>query len=127
MAVGSYDINKQRFYKTERKDIMSKLRVWHIPQVPMKSFYIPVETVEEGKKVMDTLAAYDLFQFENHVKPDFANASGLQMFDEEEQEWCDWYIETDKDYFDNVDDYCEGNKVIEQFSNEMFSQLKQHG
>ena len=27
-----------------------KLRVWWIPQVPMEAFYIPVESVEEGKK-----------------------------------------------------------------------------
>lgn len=38
---------------------MSKLRVWWIPQVGATedSFYVPVETVEEGKKVMDMLTA----------------------------------------------------------------------
>lgn len=34
---------------------MDKLRVWWIPQVGATegAFYIPVETIEEGKKVMD--------------------------------------------------------------------------
>ena len=35
-----------------------KLRVWWIPQVGLSdAFYIPVKSVEEGKKVMDILAA----------------------------------------------------------------------
>ncbi len=50
---------------------MSKLRVWWIPQVGADggSFYIPVDTVEEGRKVMDLLAAYDAFQLQNRIKP----------------------------------------------------------
>lgn len=45
---------------------MSKLRVWWIPQVGMEqTFYIPVNSVEEGKKMIDVLAAYDAFQYQN--------------------------------------------------------------
>ncbi len=44
---------------------MSKLRVWWIPQVPMASFYVPVNSVLEGKKVLDMLAAYDAFQLQH--------------------------------------------------------------
>ena len=107
---------------------MSKLRVWWVPQVPMKSFYIPVETPEEGKKILDMLGAYDLFQLQNNVKPDFCNIGGLQMWDEEEQDWCDWYIETEYDYFDDLDEYCssdecERKEELEEFSSELFSQI----
>ena len=72
---------------------MSKLRVWHIPQVPMKAFYVEVETPEEAIKVLDILADYDLFQFENRVKPDYCNAQGLEEWDEQEGEWYEWYSE----------------------------------
>ena len=65
-----------------------KLRVWWIPQIPMKAFYVDVSSVEEGVKIMDVLAYYDLFQFEHRVKPDYCNAGGLQML--EEGEWVDW-------------------------------------
>lgn len=36
---------------------MCKLRVWHIPQVGMDGygFFVPVGSVEEGKRVMDIL------------------------------------------------------------------------
>lgn len=76
---------------------MSKLRVWHIPQVPMKAFHVDVETPEEAIKVLDILAHYDLFQFENRVKPDYCNAQGLEVWDEQEGEWCEWYSEDGMD------------------------------
>lgn len=100
-----------------------KLRVWHIPQVPGKPFYIPVNDIREAKKVMDILAYYDLFQLENNIKPDFCNASGVEIWDEEAKEWCDWYLETEDDYFDDVDEYLENNEEIQKFSQELFSQL----
>jgi hypothetical protein len=41
------------------------LRVWWIPQVPMQAFYVPVKNIDEAILVLDTLAKYDIFQFEN--------------------------------------------------------------
>ena len=65
-----------------------KLRVWWIPQVGIKNtFYVPVESAEEGKKLLDVLACYDLFQLNNNIKPDFCNMGGLQVYDEEDKEW----------------------------------------
>ena len=57
--------------------------------------YVDVKTVAEGVKVMDTLAKYDEFQYENKIKPDYANAGGLQMCDPEQpsEGWVDWYDE----------------------------------
>lgn len=102
---------------------MSKMRVWHIPQVPMKAFNVPVETVEEAKKIMDIFAAYDLFQLENKIKPDFTNNSGLEVFDDESQEWKDWDLQNEDDYYDNIDIYLEDNEEVRKFSEELFSQL----
>lgn len=67
------------------------LRVWWIPQVPMKAFHVPVKSIDEAKLVLDTLTRYDLFQLENNIKPDFCNAGGLVVF--EDGDWCDWYDE----------------------------------
>lgn len=100
-----------------------KLRVWHIPQVPGKPFYIPVNDIREAKKVMDILAYYDLFQLENNIKPDFCNANGVEIWDEETKEWYDWYLETEDDYFDDVDEYLENDEEIQKFSQELFLQL----
>lgn len=76
-----------------------KLRVWWIPQITCKPFYVDVGSLEEGVKVMDMLAEYDLFQYDNNIKPDYCNAGGLQVFDPEDDtdgpngSWCDWYDE----------------------------------
>lgn len=72
-----------------------KLRVWHIPQLPMEPFYVEVSTPEEGALVLRALANYDLFQFEKNVKPDYCNAQGLEVF--EDGEWVEWHDDQDED------------------------------
>ncbi len=75
-----------------------KLRIWWIPQVPMKAFRVEVETPQEAKKLLEILANYDIFQFENKIKPDYSNVGGLESYDQESKEWSDWYDEkTGKD------------------------------
>lgn len=72
------------------------LRVWWKPQIPCKSFYWPVDSLEEGVKLLDCLAAYDIFQLENRIKPDFCNTGGIEVygdFGNGKLEWCDWYDE----------------------------------
>lgn len=117
----------EKLKKQKGNETMSKLRVWWIPQIGIeKAFYVPVKTVEEGKKVLDTLAVYDMFQFENNIKPDFSNVGGLQMFDEEYQEWNDWHSD---DYeYDDVDEYCESDDCeqkdeLEEFRQAVFGQI----
>jgi len=62
------------------------LRVWWwVPQVPTKSFTVPVDSIEMGVWIMDILAQYDLFQYENRIKPDYSNAGGIQQ----------WSLDTD--------------------------------
>ena len=60
-------------------------RVWWIPQIPLHPFYVPVKTV------------YDLFQFENNIKPDFCNAGGLEVQEELNDEWYEYHDEDDRD------------------------------
>ena len=93
-----------------------KLRVWHIPQLPMKAFTVEVDSLQEAIKIKNVLANYDLFQYENNVKGDYANVNGIQMWDESltDQDlidmelddcWVDWYIETEEDYFEDPEEY----------------------
>lgn len=76
---------------------VEKLRVWHIPQVPGKPFHISVDSPKDAIKILNTLAEYDLFQFENRIKPDYCNAQGLQVWDENEKEWLEWESENGLD------------------------------
>ena len=56
----------------------TKFRVWWIPQVPMKTFEQDMPDLATAKIVTETLALYDLFQFENNIKPDYCNTGGIQ-------------------------------------------------
>ena len=78
--------------KTEPK--LGDLRIWWIPQLGMgNTFYWSVKTIADGVNLMNLLAEYDAFELANNVKPDYANAGGIEMFQQAEtcQEWQDWY------------------------------------
>jgi hypothetical protein len=74
------------------------LQIWWIPQIPGKSFLVPVASVEEAMKLLDVLAEYDAFQFNNGIKGDYCNAGGLNVY--EGGDWVDWSNEDG----DSIDD-----------------------
>jgi hypothetical protein len=81
-----------------RNPTVGELMVWWIPQVPMKAFEVPVDSLELGVKIMDTLAMYDIFQYENKIKPDYCNAGGINRWTndcdgEGNPGWESWYDE----------------------------------
>ncbi len=90
------------------------LRIWWIPQVPMNPFHMEVNSITEGKLLLETLAKYDLFQLENNIKPDFANAGGLEIYEGDDEGWCEWYFDgfDDKDAGSGIDDF-----TLEQLRN----------
>lgn len=83
-------------------------RVWWIPQVPMQPFHIPVSTLEEAILILDTLAKYDIFQFKNNIKPDYCNAGGLEVLDEDEG-WSEYEDNEGRD----IDDIIEEKKRVD--------------
>lgn len=78
------------------------LRVWWVPQVPMTAFEVDVPDLKTAPIILDTLAHYDAFQFENNVKGDYCNTGGLQQYDGEEGQWWDWECSLTFDSFDEV-------------------------
>lgn len=71
-----------------KKKTKQLLRVWHIPQVPGEAFRLDVPSIDVAMPVLNALAAYDLFQLKHNIKPDFANAQGLEVL--EGGEWVEW-------------------------------------
>lgn len=63
------------------------LKVWWVPQIPGKAFEVLVGSLEQGGQILDLLANYDLFQFENRIKPDYSNTGGVQRY--ESGEWVE--------------------------------------
>ena len=72
------------------------LRVWWMPQVPMEAFTVPIPDIVTGRMLCDALAAYDAFQFEHNVKPDYSNAGGIQVY-ESDGESMGWFDVCDED------------------------------
>lgn len=89
-----------------------QMRVTWIPQVGYDAeMVIPVKDVFEGVKIMEVLANYDLFQYENRIKPDYSNMGFLEVY--EDGEWCDWGgAEYEGKWFDNPKEYVEWVKTI---------------
>jgi hypothetical protein len=61
-------------------------RVWYAPQLTGPSFEIEVEDFLEACRLLDTLYNFSLFEFENKLKPDYADLGGIQEWD---GEWLD--------------------------------------
>lgn len=70
------------------------LKIWWVPQVPMKPFEVCVSSFEEAKTILRILAEYDFFQYKNNIKPDYCNKGGLVVF--ENGKWVD-FISDDND------------------------------
>jgi hypothetical protein len=68
---------------------VSRYKVWHIPQVPGKAFEVESDDLRTAVLILDTLAFYDLFQFEQRIKPDYSNAGGISEWDAAAGEWVD--------------------------------------
>lgn len=66
------------------------LMVWWIPQIGMcgDPFEYPVPSIEAAAVLIDALGMYDLYQYDNLIKPDYSNMGGLHVF--ESGEWSDW-------------------------------------
>ena len=67
---------------------MSKYKVWYIPQVPMKPFEVEVADLPTARLLLDTLEWFSLFEYEERVKPDYADAGGISEPDGE-GDWMD--------------------------------------
>lgn len=94
-------VHKSLFLWKIKMTTENQLRVWHIPQVPMDAFHVNVSSTQEAKKILDVLASYDIFQYENNIKPDYCNAGGLEIF--EFGDWCEWSDEKTGESIDQID------------------------
>lgn len=68
----------------------AQYRLWHIPQIPGKSFKVESSNLEYLANLCDVLQRYDLFQYENNIKPDYVNISGIEVW-EDVGEGYHWY------------------------------------
>lgn len=91
------------------------LEVWHVPDVPGKGFRVPVESEEEGSKVMAILAAYDEYLLERNLTEDSSNAQGMTVLVNGERE----------DLEANVDDWEKHDQMNQDTFNQTWDAIKE--
>lgn len=67
------------------------LRVWYIPQIGGPKFEHPVPDLATAHHVLDALGKCAVFEAENRIRPDFADAGGVKRFEDwgdGERGWC---------------------------------------
>lgn len=108
-------LNSHAYYKFDHDDLKdkeplkTKMRLLWLPQVPCAPFGYPLESEIQAVKYIDILANYDLYLYEkcDGMRTDYANTGFVQILEGngDNFEWCDWYKETEDDYFDDIEDY----------------------
>ena len=71
---------------------MSKYKIWYVHQVPGPVFEREVPNPEIGAGVLEAIYAVALYQFENAMIPDYANAGGIAQLDDDGV-WVDYHPE----------------------------------
>lgn len=84
-----------------------KLKVSHFPQVPCKSFEVEVPNEQIAYMLDEVLAQQHIFLYNNQIIPDYSNVIIVEMWNENEQEWEDYW---------NEDEAMEWNELIQTYS-----------
>ena len=85
---------------------MKKLRVYY-QILGTETYYKDVSSPEEAKTVIDAIASFVNAKVDEGVFPDHCSAAGLEVWDEDEQDWVTWYDEDGLDldeHFEMEDD-----------------------
>lgn len=68
-----------------------RYKVWYIPQVPMVAFEREFDDLETAKAALDLITDFSIFEFENRVKPDYADMGGISRWEEDGDGGFDWF------------------------------------
>lgn len=64
-------------------------KVWYIPQVPMKAFEHVVDDLKTAENVLSAIYEFSAFEYENKVKPDYADMGGIAEWNTTDKSWED--------------------------------------
>ena len=76
---------------------MEKLRVYY-QILGTETYYKEVSSPEEAKTVIDAIASFVNAKVDEGVFPDHCSTAGLEVWDEDEQDWVTWYDEDGLDF-----------------------------
>lgn len=68
----------------------TKFKIWYMHQIGGPAYEQPVDSAEEGQKILDAIYQVALYLYQNRMAPDYANTGGITYWDEVESEWFDY-------------------------------------
>ena len=75
--------------------VKNRLRVCHFPQVPCEPFRVSVNNEWEAYLISEVLGNQHLWLFNNEMIPDYSNIITVEMWDKEENDWADYWNESE--------------------------------
>ena len=85
----------------------NKLRIWYTI-LGTETYYQEVKTPEEAKLVIDSIARFLNTKVEEGVFEDHCSAAGLEVYDNDEKDWVEWYDEDGLDLDEHFEALEEG-------------------
>ncbi len=88
-----------RFTVNEPGDLV----VWYYSQLGsgVPAFMVRVPDLATGAIVVNTLAAFSLHEYENNVKPDYADAVGIARWEDDGDNGHEWF-DVDEEEVENA-------------------------
>ncbi|MGB0863373.1 MAG: hypothetical protein ACPGXZ_10665 [Saprospiraceae bacterium] len=87
--------------------VKNKLRVSHIPQMPMEAYWVEVQNEREAYLIAKTLAEQHIFLYVKSIIPDYSNVVFIEML--EDGEWTKYWNEEElvgwDDFVEKFDNY----------------------
>lgn len=75
---------------------MEKFRVYYYI-LGTAPYYKEVSSPEEAKLVIDSISSFVNAKVEEGIFPDHCSTAGLDVWDDEENDWITWYDEDGRD------------------------------
>ena len=95
------------------KLVENKLRVVHVPQVPMEGYSVEVFNEREAFLIEQAFAGQHLFLYSKNVIPDYSNVIFVEMF--KNGKWVDYYNEDEMmdwdEFVETYEDYVNSGSV----------------
>ena len=86
-------------FEDERDLDRNRMYIQHIPMFGMsKSLFIEVNSPEEAWSVALLIWKYDLFQYDNDIKPDYINRTDLIYWNDNLKKWDGWQDDEGSDF-----------------------------
>jgi hypothetical protein len=95
--------------ETIGKPAEGDLKVWYIPQLPMSAYEVDIVRhsgesdsayLQRAAETLNAIIGLSIFEFENRIKPDYSDATGIMRWEVDGDGGFDWFEVDESEYED---------------------------